>query len=85
MNYNKTTEAFRKISNKYDLMGLISMGCPDDEYDPETDRLIPLIEKTDSIETIAEKIIKVYTDMFSESFEKNERVMNFAKELKESL
>ncbi|KAA0093576.1 hypothetical protein CIW49_26295 [Mycolicibacterium sp. P1-18] len=44
-----------------DPTGLVAMGCPDDEYAPEVDRLIPLVPVT------VDQVRAVWLDMFDDS------------------
>ena len=47
--YKNLYEEVRRISNTHDLMGLIRIGSPDDEYDPETSEILPLIDKSKNV------------------------------------
>lgn len=57
-------EEVRKISNTYDLMGLIQIGAPNDEYNPEISKILPLIDKSLNVGELATGIANVYNKMF---------------------
>ena len=56
------------ISNTHDLMGLIRIGFPDDEYDPETSKIVPLIEKSKNMNELSNVIATIYNEMFDTDF-----------------
>ena len=66
--YKKLYEEVRIISNTYDLMGLIKSGAPEDEYDPETSEILPLIDKVKNPDELAAKISDIYNKMFDTDF-----------------
>jgi hypothetical protein len=39
--YARLFDQIRVILNHHDLMGLIADGCPEDEYEPEVERILP--------------------------------------------
>jgi len=82
---NKHFLKLRAIANKYDLMGLIKMGSPDDEYDSETKKLIESIDQNYSEDQITKTIIDIYSKMFGCSFTASEKIKSYAHDLFELL
>ena len=58
----------RRISKTHDLMGLLKIGDPADEYDPETSLILPLIYRSQSADELAVGIANVYNKMFDTDF-----------------
>jgi len=54
-------------------MGLIRMGCQEDEYDPETSKILPLIEKSNTVEELAIGIADIYNKMFDADFKSSDK------------
>lgn len=63
--------ALTKIVNKHDPMGLLGMGCPDDEYSPEVKIIIKRLKKEMNTEEITQLVNKVFHDMFSMELKKS--------------
>ncbi len=85
---NKTTEyknlyeEVRRISNTHDLMGLIRIGSPDDEYDPETSRILQLIDKSKNVGDLAAGIATIYNKMFDADFKPSDKwISNIATDI----
>ncbi len=60
----------KEVVDKNDPMGLLSMGCPEDEYKPEIDRLSLRIREDMTKEEISTIIYNVFLDMFSQPIDK---------------
>lgn len=58
---------FKKIIDEWDPIGLLKMGCPDDEYAPEVVDIIRLLPRVKSVDELAMGIQKVFTDWFAET------------------
>ena len=72
----------RDVSNTHDLMGLIYMGLPEDEYDPETEKILPLLNSCGNDVDLAIRVASVYNKMFYEKFKaSDDSVINFSKGL----
>ena len=72
----------RKISNAHDLMGLIKIGSPDDEYDPETSKILPLLVKSNNSQELATEIANIYNEMFDTDFKPSDKcITNIAEDL----
>ncbi len=57
----------KKIVNKYDPIDLIKIGCPEDEYDPEIERILPLLSKIKNKKELLDKVYLVFVKMFDKS------------------
>ena len=60
----------KNVIDKHDPMGLLAMGCPDDEYIPEVKRLSPIINKGMTEQELSTLIHDVFVEMFSEPIDK---------------
>ena len=56
----------RAIVNRHDLMGLIAMGCPEDEYEPEVERILPKLRDAGAATDVEAIVQDVFIEMFSE-------------------
>jgi hypothetical protein len=66
--YQILFEEVKKITNTYDLMGLARVGAPDDEYNFEISKIVPLIGKSLNVDELAIGIVNVYNKMFDANF-----------------
>lgn len=57
--------ALQGIINRHDPAFLISYGCPEDEYDPETARIIVLLKPKMGKKAIFDIIYRVFDEMLS--------------------
>ena len=48
--YDEAYAAVRRVVNAHDPEGLIEMGAPEDEYDPEVTDLVRLVLRGDSLD-----------------------------------
>ena len=60
-----------KVVNKYDPIGLISMGMPQDEYSPEIKELQNSIKMGQKQEEIEKIVIKIFEKWFFSGFSHN--------------
>ena len=60
----------KNVIDKHDPIGLLSAGCPDDEYIPEVKRLAPQIKKDMTVQELSTLIHDVFVEMFSEPIDK---------------
>ena len=60
----------KNVIDKYDPIGLLDMGCPDDEYIPEVKKLAPQINKDMPEQEISTLIRDVFVEMFSQPIDK---------------
>jgi hypothetical protein len=61
----------KKVIDKHDPIGLLSIGAPDDEYIPEVKRLAPQIKKDMTVQELSTLIYDVFVEMFSEPIDKS--------------
>ncbi len=62
--YRRLHSALREIVNKEDPIGLIGMGAPADEYDPEISAILPKIKECKSVESLQTMIHAVFVKWF---------------------
>ena len=58
------------VVDKHDPMGLLSGGAPDDEYQPEVDRLAGIVRKDMTGAELSRAIYDLFLDMFSEPIDR---------------
>jgi len=85
-------EKVKKLLDKYDLEGLLKMGCPKDEYDPEARQITILIlgrytlpDKNVTEKNICEIVANVFNKQFGETGahkQTDKKIVSLAKELK---
>lgn len=73
LKYKELYNQVREISNKHDLMGLIRLGCPADEYDPEISEILPLIYKCSDVDELSIGIANIYNEMFEADFKASDK------------
>jgi hypothetical protein len=56
----------KKAIDEWDPIGLLGMGCPDDEYDPEIRDIVRLLSEINSLDELAVGIQKVFIKWFEE-------------------
>lgn len=56
----------KEVIDEWDPIGLLGMGCPDDEYDPEIKDIVLLLSNIESVDKLAVKIQKVFIKWFEE-------------------
>ncbi|OGE29496.1 hypothetical protein A2867_00815 [Candidatus Daviesbacteria bacterium RIFCSPHIGHO2_01_FULL_40_11] len=65
----KTASLHAKITglvNTYDPIHLLSMGCPEDEYNGEVKRIIRGLKKASNPEQLCNLLHGIFVDMFDE-------------------
>lgn len=62
----------KDVIDKWDPIGLLELGCPDDEYDPEIQDIVVILDNTYSINDLALEIQKVFIKWFDEELPKEE-------------
>jgi hypothetical protein len=68
MKLKQRYEIVRKCINELDPMGLIALGCPDDEYEPEILKILPRIPACRDAAELAGIIAEIFRIRFSEDF-----------------
>jgi hypothetical protein len=56
----------KEIIDEWDPIGLLNMGCPIDEYDPEIRDIVQLLRNINSVDELAIEINKVFIKWFEE-------------------
>ena len=56
----------RAILNRHDLMRLIAIGCPEDEYEPEVEMILPRLRDAASPAEVEVVVQDVFTKMFDQ-------------------
>ena len=56
----------REVLIRHDLEGLIVLGCPDNEYDMEVERILPQLAAARDAADVAAIVQKVFVEMFGE-------------------
>jgi len=54
----------RRLMNKADPLGLIALGCPADEYDPEIRTIVPRLKEAGSVFVLQRIIHEEFTRWF---------------------
>ena len=62
----------KSVLDKDDLMGLLALGAPEDEYEGIAQAIVDLIMKTNNIICTSEILFNVFTEEFEEDFTKEE-------------
>jgi hypothetical protein len=55
----------KEVIDEWDPIGLLGMGCPDDEYDPEIRDIVRLLSNIKSVVELAEVIHNVFDKWFN--------------------
>lgn len=64
MDYDKVLEQIKQVLREEDLMGLLKMGAPSDEYDSEALMIFERSYRFDSIDTLKDKLWDVFYIQF---------------------
>lgn len=56
----------KSIIDEWDPIGLLDLGCPEDEYDPEIREIVALLPRVKSVDELALKIRQVFIKWFEE-------------------
>lgn len=62
--YEMTYEKVKSVINKFDPIGLISGGAPEDEYDSQIKKIVSLIQKNAETDNLTEEIYNIFTQSF---------------------
>lgn len=57
----------RKILNKHDPMGLIRMGAPEDEYNPEVEEIMDVARKSHDVDEFIDYVHEIFINWFTET------------------
>jgi len=76
----------KQVIDKYDYLGLLDMGAPEDEYDIESAPIAERVRADNTVEEIAAIISEVFTHwFFADERYSPEKCMDAAKEIKQGL
>lgn len=56
----------KSIIDEWDPIGLLNLGCPEDEYDPEIKDIVALLPNVKSVDELALRIRQVFIKWFEE-------------------
>ncbi len=56
----------RQAIDQADPIGLLAIGCPDDEYDPEIERVLAYVTAYDDPIALGDRIHQTFIEMFDE-------------------
>lgn len=80
--YKKVFDIVKRHIDNLDLMGLLEMCCPQDEYDFEIADIVKNVIKIKDANMLADIIEKVFSEAFEENFsEHRERIFAASKEI----
>lgn len=63
-----TYETIKDAVNTVDPLGLLNMGCPDDEYDVESENIYEIIKDKNEVELDREDLVKIIKEVFFKWF-----------------
>jgi hypothetical protein len=64
--YRRLFDEVRAILNRHDPMGLIAIGCPDDEYEPEVGTILPRLSRANGPADVEVIVAEEFLDWFAE-------------------
>ncbi|WP_409274603.1 DUF1871 family protein [Neobacillus sp. SCS-31] len=56
----------KEVIDEWDPIGLLGMGCPDDEYDPEIKDIVKRLSNSNSVDVLTKEIQEVFIKWFGE-------------------
>ncbi|WP_316571766.1 DUF1871 family protein [Neobacillus sp. YIM B06451] len=62
----------KEVIDEWDPIGLLGMGCPDDEYDPEINDIVKRLSNITSVDELAQEIQEVFLKWFGENLSTGE-------------
>jgi len=77
--YENTFEEVKKIINEWDPLDLLTLDCPDDEYESEIQRIVSAtILNGNHADKLAEKINEILYKAFEEDFKRTNNCLQIA-------
>ncbi len=73
--YKELYTKVREIFNKYDLIGLIDLGFPSDEYDQEISKILPMIDKSSNVEELSIAIVNIFNKNFEIDIKSSDKIV----------
>lgn len=77
-NYNETFKVVKKIVNEWDPVDLLSIDCPEDEYEFEIQQIVSATRSLNNVEELAGKINEILYKAFEEDFKKSKDCLMIA-------
>jgi hypothetical protein len=74
--YTNDFEQLRKMMNDWDPMALISLGCPEDEYDVYTNRVLSILYRYKAMPNVGLEKLNDYLKLFDKDIKEVEMVSN---------
>jgi len=65
---NVDFDALDELFRMHDVLGLISIGCPDDEYTPEVERIYAQLDSLLTGEASVDKLISIFRSVYKHMF-----------------
>ena len=65
--YQRQLLVVREILNRHDPMGLVEIGCPDDEYDPEIAGVLRAVKEATDRNNFERRITEVFANQFDQA------------------
>ncbi len=82
MNKEKISIDIRKILNKYDPIGLIMDDLNPDEYDPEINKILEVLDSNMTENDLVEEIYNIFVEFFDDKMVRNKNIYKeIAKEI----
>lgn len=73
---NVDSAAISELFRQSDIDGLIASGAPEDEYEPEVDRIVAALEDLPHEEASVTAIADIFADVWAQMFGGSEERMN---------
>ncbi|WML45434.1 DUF1871 family protein [Neobacillus sp. PS3-40] len=83
--YNDAFEVIQEIINEWDPLDLLSLDCPDDEYESEIQRIVSATLNKDNADKMAEKINEILYKTFGDDFKKSNDCLQIAERILKTL
>ncbi|MCL2816883.1 MAG: DUF1871 family protein [Clostridiales bacterium] len=71
--YREVYDIVKRSVDKWDCIGLLEMGAPQDEYDIEIARIVPVAYRTNDTKELADKIENIFIEYFGKDTYKSPR------------
>ena len=63
---NRLPAIVKQAIDEADPIGLLAIGCPDDEYDPEIKRVLTYVNSYTDLDSLGQRIHQTFVEMFDE-------------------
>ena len=81
--YFENWDSVKAVIDEWDVMGLLCIGAPSDEYDHETEQVLHMMKTENDIDKLSKAIVEIFVDSFGISNPKtlSEKVLPIAQKL----